>query len=623
MKNKVIWLSLSFLLVAAMLLASCARSTTAPTSTSTSKLTTTTSTTKTTSTIITTTATTKTTTIATTTTVTGNWWDKLGKPQYGGTMTIRINNNIANFDPYFATGTTNIFSAWMERLTTDNWTTDPAVFDFKIPYHPDEFVVGCLAQSWEFTNSSTIVYHLRKGVYWQNISPSNGREFIADDVVFNFDRRYGLGAGFTKPSPYNADGGVFQYLTSVTAIDNYTVAFNWKIPNPEFILQTLQEVVDNALCLANPEAVKLWGDLSDWHHAIGTGPFILKDVVSNSSATLGKNPNYWGYDERYPKNKLPYVDTIKYLTIPDSATAMAAMRTGKIDVMDAVALQDALAMQKTNPEISQISVSQFGGSTIDPRNDVAPFKDIRVREALQMAINLPEIATSYYSGTTDPWPLSLTSDYMPGWGFPYTQWPQDLKDQYAYNPTAAKKLLADAGFSTGFKTDIVAQDTVDFSLLQIIKSYFAAIGVDMEIRKMDSPSFTTFVKTNHQQDALAVRPSSFLGISYEPTRQLVVFATGVVSNYVNVSDPVFDAFSPKGMAATTVDQLKQVIRDENEYVARQHYVIALVQSPLFFSVQPWLKGYTGQWAAITGTSNGGPTLLFCYAARFWIDKSSK
>ena len=89
-----------------------------------------------------------------------------------------------------------------------------------------------------------------------------------------------------------------------------------------------------AQCLENPDAVQKWGDVSDWHHAIGTGPFILKDFVPGNSATLIKNPNYWGYDERYPQNKLPYVDTVKFLIIPDDATALAAMRAGKIDVID-------------------------------------------------------------------------------------------------------------------------------------------------------------------------------------------------------------------------------------------------------------------------------------------------
>ena len=94
---------------------------------------------------------------------------------------------------------------------------------------------------------------------------------------------------------------------------------------------------------------------------------------------------------------------------------------------------------------------------------------------------------------------------MTGWGFPYSQWPQDLKDQYAYNPTAAKQLLAAAGYPNGFNTDCVVVNTADLDLLQIVKSYFAAIGVNMDIRPMDLASFTSFVIGGHKNDALAVR----------------------------------------------------------------------------------------------------------------------
>ena len=138
-------------------------------------------------------------------------------------------------------------------------------------------------------------------------------------------------------------------------------------------------------------------------------------------------------------------------------------------------------------------------NVIEERNDLKPFNDIRVREALQMAIDLPTIAQTYYYGTTDPSPSTLTSNYMKGWGFPYSQWPQDLKEQYAYNPTAAKQLLAAAGYPNGFNTDFVADNATDLNLLQIVKSYFAAIGVNMDIR-MDSASFSSFVVSNHKQD---------------------------------------------------------------------------------------------------------------------------
>ena len=377
------------------------------------------------------------------------WWDRLGKPQYGGEMVIRANKNITNFDPYFSETLTSIYGGWMERLVSDDWTLDPAVWDYTMAWHPAKHMKGQLAESWEFTNPSTHVVHLRKGIHWQNIPPANGREFTADDVVFHFNRLFGLGGGFNKPSPFRTEIG-FQDLVSVNAVDKYTVVFKWKTTNYEFIMETLHGVMQGQ-CLENPDAVKKWGDVRDWHHAIGTGPFILKDFVSDSSATLIRNPDYWGYDERYPQNKLPYVDTIKYLVIPEQETALAAMRAGKIDIMTGVSALEAQAMTKTNPEILQIRNEGTQALTLQMRNDKAPFNDIRVRKAMQMALDLPAIAKDYYRGLADPYPSTVTSRSLKGWGFPYEEWPQDLKDEYAYNPSGSKRLLADAGYPNGFE----------------------------------------------------------------------------------------------------------------------------------------------------------------------------
>ncbi len=556
-----------------------------------------------------------------TTTAAGHWWDKLGKPQYGGDMILRINRNIVNFDPYFTAQLTAVENMWLEKLFADDWTLDPAVFDYRIDFRPPDYIKGLLAESWEFTEAGTFVVHLRKGVNWQNIPPLNGRELTADDVSYHYDRLYGLGHGFSKPSPFQASVVAFQSLLSVTATERYTVVFKWKTQNPEVILEALQGSLSNA-DIAAREAVEKWGDVSDWHNAIGTGAFILKDFVSSSSATLVKNPNYWGYDERYPQNRLPYIDTFIYLIIPDDATALAALRTGKIDAMDGLSLQQSRLLQKSNPEMLQITAPVANCPSIDPRNDLAPFKDIRVRKAMQMAIDLPTLNKTYYDGFSDPSPSTLTSNYMKGWGWPYNLWPQDLKDEYAYNPTAAKKLLADAGYPGGFKTNVVAEATVDMDLLQIVKSYFAAVGIDMEIRSMDSASWTTFVQVGHKQDALAMRVVASLGEAYEPMRQFSRFQTGYTTNWLMLSDPVFDAFYTKANAANSVDDIKKVLKDTNEYVARQHIAISLIQNNLFSLYQPWFKGYNSQNFSISGAS-GGPHYVGFYAARFWIDEKLK
>ena len=548
------------------------------------------------------------------------WWDKLGKPQYGGEMVIRMTNNIVNFDPYFSEHLPQIYSAWMERMHSEDWTLDPAIFDYRI-VSPPQFLRGLLAESWEFPDLSTYVVHIRKGIHWQNIPPVNGREFTADDVTYHFHRLYGLGSGFTKPAPYHGTVTNFKYLESVTTADKYTVIFKWKIPNPAFIAETMITNHSPALAIEAREAVEKWGDLNDWHHAIGTGPFILKEFIPDKSATLVKNPRYWGYDERNLQNKLPYVDRIKFLIIPDEATALEAMRSGEIDTMDGISFEQAQAVQKTNPEILQIPISTTATS-IDPRIDRAPFNDIRVRKAMQMAIDLPTIAKSYYGGRVEPYPSSITSKNMKGWGFPYTEWPQDLKDEYAYNPAMAKNLLADAGYSKGFKTNILAEIGGDMDLLQLVKSYFAAVGIDMEIRTMNPTDWVAFVEINHQHDQLVQRSMGSLGRAHEPLRQLTRFQTGYTTNNFMVSDPVYDNFYTKAMAATNVDEVKQVLKDANEYVARQHFAISLLE-PLQYSLyQPWLRGYNGQFGATCGQA-GSPQSVSFYLSRFWIDQKLK
>ena len=548
------------------------------------------------------------------------WWDKLGKPQYGGEMVIRVNRKIVNLDPYYGVHLPQIHTAWMEKLFVDDWTLDPEIYDYRMYLPPNQYVKGHLAETWEFTDPYTFVVHLRKGVHWQDIPPANGREFTADDVAFHFHRLYGLGSGYTKPSPDLANEAAFKELISVTVPDKYTVVFKWKTSNRKLIINALQEV-GTTLCLENPEAVRKWGDVRDWHHAIGTGPFILKDFVPGSSATLVKNPNYWGHDERYPQNKLPYVDKLRLMIIPDENAALEALLTGKVDVVDQISFKQAQLIRKTNPEILQIPIL-IPSTTIEPRNDVAPFNDIRVRKAMQMAIDLPTIARTYYGGIFEPYPSTVTSRYMKGWGFPYEDWPQDLKDEYAYNPTTAKKLLADAGFPSGFKTNIVANTSADMQLLQLVKSYFADVGIDMEIRPMESTDWTVFVINGHKHDQLTYAAVSPYGHAYEPTRQPQRLHTGASSNYLMVSDPVFDAFQAKAIAATNEDQLKQVLRDANERVARQHFAISLLQTMKYSLHQPWFKGYNGQFGSVCSAA-GSPQLLFFYPARFWIDHDLK
>jgi peptide/nickel transport system substrate-binding protein len=525
-------------------------------------------------------------------------------------MVIRLAGDITNWDPYTSGGAARIESAWMERLGVDDWTTDPATFSYKLTWRPPDYLVGQLAQGWEFTDANTFTVHIRKGVPWQNIAPANGREFVASDVVSHWNRIYGLNG--VKGSPFYTPTA-YVNLTSLTAPDKYTVVFKWSTSNPELIMETLL-AISNELLIENPEAAAQWGNLQDWHHAIGTGPFIVTDFVSSSSATLVANPNYWQRDERYPNNRLPYVSTLKFLIITDNSTALAAMRSGKLDTCGAPTITDANNMKKTNPEILQMINPNNASCSVDMRNDKAPYNDIRVRQAMQLAINLPLLASSYYGGATSPLPLELTCYAETGWAWPYDQWPQDLKDQYTFNVAKAKQLLSDAGFPNGFHTDVVADTGADQDLLLVVQSFLAAINVTMDIRKMDSTAWVAYVQNGHLHDAMSMRSGGSLAFQYEPPRQLQRFQTGYSVNFPMVSDPVYDAYYPAFVAATSVAQEKSILRDANERVLRQHYVISLTESVSFNLTQPWLKGFNGQNYSV---------LYGFYLSRFWIDQKLK
>ena len=171
---------------------------------------------------------------------------------------------------------------------------------------------GRLAESWEIaTDWTSYTFNIRHGVYWQNIAPMNGREFTAQDVVWNFDRDLGLGGD--PPAPLFPSTN-FPGILSITAPSTYTVVFNLRTPSMSLLTMMLGILIDNFMM--PPEAVAEWGNVQNPNHQIGTGPFILQDFVAQSSITAIRNPNYYLSDPNYPANQLPYLNEVKILDIP-------------------------------------------------------------------------------------------------------------------------------------------------------------------------------------------------------------------------------------------------------------------------------------------------------------------
>ena len=170
-------------------------------------------------------------------------------------------------------------------------------------------------------------------------------------------------------------------------------------------LDALLVLIDDNLGFVNaPEAIEQHGDVADWRNLVGTGPFMLTDWVDGSSMTWVKNPDYWGHDEKYPENRLPYVDELVRLIMPDQATRISAMRSGQIDYLahnsnGRFATVDPVdSLQRTNPELRVKAFYFTAGESAAFNVTKPPFDDIRVRHAIQMAVDLDTINTTYYKG---------------------------------------------------------------------------------------------------------------------------------------------------------------------------------------------------------------------------------
>ena len=289
----------------------------------------------------------------------------------------------------------------------------------------------------------------------------NGRELTADDIVVNFHRITGLGSGFTEPSPHavNVSGIKFE---SITAPDKYTVVFKLKEIDFNALIMIYWESYEGGW-IYPPEVIKEHGDAKDWRNLVGTGPYMLTDWVEGSSVTYTKNPDYWKDDEKFPGNRLPYADELKMLFIQDSATKLAAFRTGKTAVLSNLGVDDAESLQRTNPELAMTSslYPTKGSVAFDVRKP--PFSDIRVRRAMQLAIDTETLNRTLYQGLGDTTPLGIVGAAVLGFYVPYEEWPDQLKEDYGYDPARAEKLLDEAGYPRGsdgtrFKTTLYYSD---------------------------------------------------------------------------------------------------------------------------------------------------------------------
>lgn len=218
-----------------------------------------------------------------------------------------------------------------------------------------------------------------------------------------------------------------------------------------------------------------------------------------------------------------------------------------------------------------------------------------------------EFGEPEHGGTVDGSPCGRLSPSLEGYAFTYDQWPEELKDEYRYNPEKARKILAEAGYPDGFQTVCTASSNSDLELLQIVKSQFMDIGIDMSINTMDMGGFTRFIMSAKHEVA-GPSPHGH-GVTSAPWQS---FSTSSQPNPSTVKDPVFDSMVMELEDIIDPAELSKKCIEVDRYFVEHHWGTSFFPYVSYNIYQPYLKGYSGENIGARGNMG--------YFARWWISQ---
>ncbi len=312
-------------------------------------------------------------------------------------------------------------------------------------------LVPVLAEKWTANADSTVwTFTIRQGVKFHN-----GQAMTADDVVYTYKLQ-------TDPkgssNALSAFGGALT-PSGVQKVDDFTVAFHLEAPNGNFPYLCSS---DNYNMIIIPNNY----DPSKWESSfLGTGPFKLKSYTPKVGASFVRNEDYWGTKALPATTEFTFYDT--------QQPEILALQGGTIDVIGQFSVDGGQSLL-SGSSATVINLKSSAHRELSMRCDQAPFNDPRVRQAIALTLNRPEIVQGLFLGKAD---VGNDSPFAPV--FPSTD---TSVPQRAQNIAKAKSLLSAAGHGSGFSTKLFTENFLEIpKLAQIVKQAAAQVGVQIAL----------------------------------------------------------------------------------------------------------------------------------------------
>jgi len=410
-------------------------------------------------------------------------------------------------------------------------------------------VVPGLAEKWEISpDGKTYTLHLRKGVKWHNHRAwKPTRDMNADDILFMFERQWKENDPYFKvTSPnhsYFNDMGMPKLLKSVERVDDYTVRIELNRPEAPFLSNLAMEYAgvqskEYAIAMlkaGTPEKID--------QEPIGTGPFYLVQYQKDAVIRYKAFPQFWGGKAK--------IDDLVFAITPDASVRWAKLQKGECHVMPYPNPADLDAIRK-DPKVQVLEQAGLNVGYLAYNTQKKPFDDVRVRKAVNMAINKKAIIDAVYLSTgvaaKNPIPPSMWS------------YNDSIKDD-PYDPAAAKKLLAQAGFPDGFSTDLWAMPVQRpynpnaRRIAELMQADLAKVGIKAEIKSFEWGEYRKRMQNGEHQMGML----GWTGDNGDPDNFLYTLlgCESAKTNGSNVAKFCYQPFEELVLKAKTLSDQKQ------------------------------------------------------------------
>lgn len=467
-------------------------------------------------------------------------------PKQGGTLVIGKEAEAVGLDPHKAIG----FS--VREL-------HELVYNGLVTVDADLKVVPDLAASWENPDPQTYIFHLRP-----NATFHNGRQVTAADVKYSIDR-------ILDPDTKSTHANRLSGIASVEVVDALTLKITLEAVNAAFLADLAGGVGGPQPLVVPREAVEEHGDLQGT--MVGTGPFKLAEYVPDNVTLLVRHNGFYIADQ-------PYLDEVRMVIMPDEASRLAALRAGRIHLTELRQIENVQqARSMSGVKVLEQPATNFYALQINTKR--APFDDVRVRQAISLAIDRNEVLMAAVGGEASllgPVPPALAQ-----WALPVSEY-----ELYQYNVDRAKQLLAEAGYANGFSTSITASQQYPLLVTnaQIIQAQLERVGIKAEIKLVEWGQYINAWRSRDYD--LMTGLDSFAA---DPHRLFTDFHTSGRANVYQLSDSELDTLLESGVATLDLAKRKEIYDAAQRRIVELAPKIYLYAPKIYAAIRDSVKGY--------------------------------